>query len=46
MNESPYTGGCACGAIRYAISDTPLVRGHAWDYLDPALAKFEKMPAA
>ena len=24
MSE-PYTGGCACGAIRYEISDEPLV---------------------
>ena len=25
MNE-PYTGGCACGAIRYEISDEPMVQ--------------------
>jgi hypothetical protein len=32
MGEA-YTGGCACG-----------VRGYAWDHLDPALPKFDKMP--
>lgn len=26
MNE-PYAGGCACGAIRYEIADSPLVEG-------------------
>lgn len=25
---------------------TYTLRGHAWDHLDPALAKFEKMPSA
>ncbi len=27
MNE-PYTGGCACGAIRYAISATPIFQNN------------------
>jgi Glutathione-dependent formaldehyde-activating enzyme len=108
--SEPYTGGCACGAIRYRISDDPLfqnhcqcrdcqrksgtghgsyltfpsklnvtlegearqwnmvadsgnvktrddpsrykpqavtyrVRGYAWDWLDPALSMFDKMPS-
>ena len=34
MSEA-YSGGCACGAIRYA-----------WDHIDPALPKFDKMPPA
>lgn len=26
--DKPYTGGCACGAIRYSITDEPLFSNH------------------
>lgn len=26
--EQPYTGGCACGAIRYAIPNEPIFQNH------------------
>ena len=26
--DKPYTGGCACGAIRYSIASEPLFANH------------------
>ena len=40
-----FIGGCARGAIRYRPQAVGyVVRGHAWDHLDPAVPKFDKLP--
>ncbi len=44
--QVPFSGGCACGAIRYECSADPAFSWHCHcrDCLNPTLPKVEKAP--